>query len=99
MRVGIARELDAVAHAPVGAETVDVVGQRVEAGAFGGVGRLVVVPAAVERGIAVLVDERREHAAPAPRIGSGTTPPAIPLCTGPSSARTRTSTLASPRNE
>ena len=63
-------------------------GQRGETGALGGVGRRVVVPAAVERGVAVLVDQRRQHPWPAPRTGSGTTPPAIPLCTGPSSART-----------
>ena len=43
------------------AEAVDVLGQRVETGALGGVGRRVVVPAAVERGVAVLVDQRREH--------------------------------------
>ena len=45
-------------------------GQRVEPGAFGGVRRLVVVPAVVERGVAVLVDEGREHARqPEDRVG------------------------------
>ena len=67
---GCPASVDALAHAPVGAQAVDVVRQRVEAGAFGGARRLVVVPAAVERGVAVLVDERREHARqPEDRVG------------------------------
>ena len=36
--VGIARELDAVAHAPVGAQAVDVVWRRVEPGASASLG-------------------------------------------------------------
>ena len=58
---GVAGELHAVAHAPRAPEAVDVLGQGRDAGALGGVGRGVVVPAAVERGVAVLVDQRGEH--------------------------------------
>ena len=54
---GIACERHAVAHAPRAPEAVDVLGQRGEPGAFGGVGRRVVGPAVVERGVAVLVDQ------------------------------------------
>ena len=62
MRVGVAAQLHALAHPPVGAETVDAEGERVEARTLSRVGWLVVVPAAVERGIAVVVNDGGEHA-------------------------------------
>ncbi len=68
----IARELHAVAQSPRAPEAGLGRRERGEPGALVGVGWLVVVPAAVERGVAVLVDQRgeqlreREH-----RVGDG----------------------------
>ncbi len=59
--VRIAGDVDARTHPPRPPEPGFVERERGDAGAFGGVGRFVVVPAAVEGGVAVLVDQRRQH--------------------------------------